>query len=255
MHPVLILAKTVVLEARRTRLPLLAVCALGAGLGIAGFLSRLALTESGLLHAGVLAAFFRVTAVFLTAAFVITSIVRESSDKGIELLLSLPISRTTYYMGKVAGFAVCGSLLSGFFALVMLLWSPPFAVAAWFVSLALEVTLVAIISLFFVTTLGEVVAALAAVAGTYLLSRVAATIQAIAVSPVADDNSSLQKVASFGVDLVALLLPPLDQATQTGWLLYAPPTAPEFLHLVGSLAVYGVLVFAAGLFDFHRRNL
>ena len=197
----------------------------------------------------------RGAAVVRVGAFGWCGIGRESSDKGIGLLLSWPISRTSYYLGKVAGFASCGGLLSGCFALVMLLWSPPLAVAAWFVSLVLEVTLVAIVSLFFVTTLGEVVAALAAVAGTYLLSRVAAAIQSIAVSPVADDSSILQKMASSGIDLVALLLPPLDQATQTGWLLYAPPSAPDFLRLVGSLAVYGVLVLAAGLFAFHRRNL
>lgn len=137
----------------------------------------------------------------------------------------------------------------------MLLWSPPLSVAAWFISLVLEVLLIGVVSLFFVITLGDVVPALAATAGMYLLSRVVAAIQSISDSPLLGDQNSLQKVARSGVDLVALLLPPLDRATQTVWLLYGPPSPGEFLQITGTLLVYGALVAAAGLFDFHRRNL
>jgi ABC-type transport system involved in multi-copper enzyme maturation permease subunit len=255
MRSALTLARFVLLEARRSGLPLLAICAVGVGVGLAGFLSRLALTESATLQAGVLAAFFRLTTVFLIAAFVITSMVRESNDKGTELLLSLPISRTSYYVGKFVGFVACGGVLAGVFSITMLFWSPPFAVGAWCLSLMLEVSLMAGVSLFFVITMANVVPALAAVGGCYLLSRVIASIQSIVVSPLVGEPSGLQQLAANGIDLVALLLPPLDRATQTVWLLYGPPSTGEFLHLAGILAVYGVLVLAAGLVDFHRRNL
>ena len=129
MRSGLTLARYVILEARRTGLPLLAVGALTTGVGIAGFLSQLALTESAALQVGVLAAFFRICAVFLTGTFVVTSIVRESNDKGIELLLSLPISRSTYFLGKLAGYAATGAMLAAMFSVVMLLWSTPHAVA------------------------------------------------------------------------------------------------------------------------------
>lgn len=255
MRPGLILARFVILEARRTGLPFLMLGTLAAGVGIAGFLSQLALTESSALQAGILAAFFRLCAVFLTGAFVITSMVRESNDKGIELLLSLPISRTTFYLGKLTGFAATGGMLAAVFSLVMLFWSPPMAVAAWFVSLLLEVYLVAAVSLFFVVTLGQVVSALTAVAGTYFLGRAIASLQAISVSPLTSEDGVLQRLAGWGIDAVALLLPPLDKATQTVWLLYAPPSTGEFLAVVGFLFLYGGLVTIAGLFDFHRRNL
>ena len=255
MRPALTLARFVVLEACRTGLPLLVVCALALGVGLAGFLSRLALTESATLQTGVLASFFRVSAVFMTAAFVVTSMVRESNDKGTELLLSLPISRTTYYLGKATGFAACGTILAGIFSAALLFWCPPGAVAVWCLSLMLEVSLMAVVSLFFVMTIGDVVPALAAMAGCYLLSRVMVSFQAIAISPLAEPPDGLQQLATNGIDLVALLLPPLDRATQTVWLLYAAPSSAEFLHLAGMRFVYGTLVTAAGLVDFHRRNL
>ena len=249
------LARFVLLEARRTRLPLLVMSALAAGIGLAGFLSQLALTESTSLQAGILAAFFRATSVFVCSAFVVTSMVRESNDKGTELLLSLPISRVAYYVGKLAGFGACGALVAAVFSIVMLAWSPPLATLTWFASLALEVWLMAAISLFFVVTLGDVVPALAAATGVYLLGRTVAAIQLIASSPLAADYDTMQKVAGWAIDAVALVLPPLEKATQTNWLVYAPPTAGEFATVAVSLVVYGALVSAAGLFDFHRRNL
>lgn len=249
------LARFILLEARRTRLPILVLFVLVAGIGLAGFLSQLALTESSSLQASVLAAFFRVSTVFLCGAFVVTSMVRESNDKGTELLLSLPISRSAYYFGKLAGFGACGALIAAFFSAVMLAWSPPSAVAAWFLSLAVEAWLVAAVSLFFVVTLRDVVPALSAAAGMYLLGRTITAIQAISNSPLASDDDPLRWLAVRSIDAVALLLPPLGGATQTDWLLYAPPAAAALAGILGKMLLYSVLASAAGLFDLHRRNL
>ena len=119
MRPVLILGRFVILEARRTGLPTLFACIAVTGFGLAGFLSQLALTESSALQASVLGAFFRLSSVFLISAFVISSMVRESNDKGLELLLSLPISRTQYFLGKLSGFVVCGAAMAGGLALLL----------------------------------------------------------------------------------------------------------------------------------------
>ena len=251
----LTLARFVLLEARRTRLPLIVLCALATAIGLAGFLSQLALTESASLQAGVLAAFFRATGIFVCASFVVTSMVRESNDKGTELLLSLPISRIAYYAGKLLGFGVCGVLVAGIFSIVMLVWSPVLAVIAWFASLSLEIWMMVAVSLFFVVTLGDVVPALAASAGVYLLGRTVAAIQSISASPIGAEDDVMHRIAGWVIDALALALPPLDRATQTNWLLYAPPSAGELLNVAASLIVYGGLVTAAGLFDFHRRNL
>lgn len=255
MNSVFALARFVLLEALRTRLAILVVCTLAVGLGLAGFLSQLALTERALLQAGVLAAFFRVSAVFICSAFVITSIVRESNDKGTELLLSLPLSRTSYYAGKLLGFAACGAVVAGVFSATMLLWCPPLAMVAWFASLVLEIWLVCAVSLFFVVTLGDVVSSLTSTVAMYLLSRIVSAIQSVSASPLAEGNDVFHRIAAWGVDAVALLLPPLEKATQTNWLLYGPPSPSDFASVAASLLVYGGLVVAAGLFDFHRRNL
>jgi ABC-type Na+ efflux pump permease subunit len=200
------------------------------------------------------AAFLRASAVFLVAVHVVTSVVRDNADKGFELVLSLPLSRSAFYAGKLAGHAGVGAAVATAFAVPLLLWTAPGAVLAWWLSLLFETSLTAAVSLFFVFTLANVVPALSAITGFYLLARSIAAFQAIATGPIADEGV-LGRIARWGVDGVAFVLPRLDVATRTDWILYGAPAATELAPVIASLALYAAFACAAGLFDFHRRNL
>jgi ABC-type Na+ efflux pump permease subunit len=247
------LARLVLIEARRSALPWLAAAGVLLGFALAAFLSQVALTESRTLQLAIVGSLGRACAVFLIAAHVATSVLRERNDKGLELMLSLPLPRSTQYLGRLAGFAACGAALAVVFAAPLLLWAKPVPVALWALSLALECALVAAATLFFAVALGQLVAALAAAAGFYLLARSIASIQAIAASPLAEDSAAHQ-FARWGVEGVALLLPRLDAVTRIEWLLYATPEPRAYLQALAGLLVYGALVVAAGLFDFHRES-
>ena len=252
--PAATLARFVLLEARRGGLPWLVAASVAVGLALAAFLSQVAVTESLQLQAAIVAALLRASAVFLIAAQVASSTLREINDKALELMLALPLSRSTQYLGRLAGFAACAFAVAALFAAPLLVWAPIGSVALWALSLALECTLVAAATLFFAMTLAQLVPAIAATAGLYLLGRSIAAIQAIAAGPLTEPSFA-HEAARWAVELVALLLPRLDAVTRTGWLLYGPPTAPEAMWALGGLLVYTALVVAAGLFDFHRRNL
>jgi hypothetical protein len=254
MPPALLLAHTTLLEARRSGLPWLALGLLAAAFGLAAFLSQVAVTEGRELQAALAAALLRAGAAFLLAAHVAASIVREANDKVLELALALPLSRTQYYLGKLAGYGILGLGMAAVFAVPMLLWAAPASAALWGVSLAAELLLVCAASLFFAVTLANVVPAIAATAGLYLLARSMAAIQLLARGPLAEESWT-QSIARGAVDAVALLLPRLDAATRSDWLLYAEPALGEFGAAVGALILYTVLLCAAGLFDFHRRNM
>jgi hypothetical protein len=126
-------------------------------------------------------------------------------------------------------------------------------VARWAVSLALETALVAAAALFFTMSLGQLLPAISASAGFYLLARSMASIQAIAAGPHRDDSFG-DRLARWMVDGVALLFPRLDAVTRTEWLLYGPPAPAAYASALGGMILYGVLLLAAGLFDFHRRG-
>ena len=184
--PAAILTRLVLLEARRSGLPWLAAGALVVGLGIAAFLSQVALTESRALQVSVLAAWLRASAVFLVTVQVVSSTMREKNDKGLELMLSLPLARSTHYLGRLAGFAALGAVLALAFCAPLLAWAAPAAVGLWGISLAFEATLAAAAALFFSMAMGQIVPAIAASVALYLLARSMAAIQAIAAGPLVE---------------------------------------------------------------------
>jgi hypothetical protein len=252
--PSVTVARYTLVEALRSGLPWLAAACVIAVLGLSGFLSQVAITEAAALQAATSAALLRACAVFLIAAHVVASTAREANDKGLELALALPISRPAYYAGKLLGFASAGALVTTVFALPLLLWAKPVDLAAWWISLAAETAMIAAAALFFASAMTQTVAAIAAVTGLYLLGRSISAIQAIAGSPLAGDSLPAH-AARWIVDALALLLPRLDGMTSSDWLLYGAPPARELMQSLSTLGLYLVLLAAAGLFDFSRRNL
>ena len=252
--PAATLARTVLLEARRGGLPWLVAASLAVALGTAAFLSQVALTESAALQLSVLAAVLRACAVFLIAAHVASATLREIQDRGLELMLSLPLSRSTHYLGRLLGFIGCGTAVAALFAVALLLWAPPQQALLWALSLACEAALVAAAALFFAMTLSSVVSAIGATAGLYLLARAMPAIQAIGAGA-GGEESWHARLARHAVDAISFLLPRLDAATRSEWLVYDAPAAVEYGTALGGLAVYLVLLTAAGLFDFQRRDI
>ena len=252
--PAITLARFVLLEARRSGLPWLALACVVFSAVLAVFLSQVALTESATLQAAVVAAALRACAVFLIAIHVVASTQREINDKGLELMLSLPMRRSSQYLGRLAGYCACGTALAIAFAAALLLWAPPGSAALWGVSLAFECALVASAALFFSMTLAQLVPAIAATTGMYLLARSVSAMQAIAGGPLAEPSFA-SDAARWAVEGVALVLPRLDAATRTEWLLSGAPCASAYAAALGGLVLYCLLLIAAGLFDFHRKNM
>lgn len=253
-RPVTTVAYYTLVEALRSGLPWLAAACVIAVLGLSAFLSQLAITEGIALQASVAGALLRVCAVFLVAMHVIASVARETNDKGLELVLALPIARPVYYIGKLLGFGCAGALVASLFALPLLAWAGPADLAAWWISLAAETVLVAAVAMFFATAMAQTLPAIAAAAGLYVLARAIPAIQAIAGGPLAADTAA-GHAARWTVDALALLLPRLDAVARSDWLLYGAPAAGELAQALLGLAVYILLLGAAGLFDFARRNL
>jgi hypothetical protein len=254
MHPTFNLARNVFLESRRSGLPWLGLASIVAAIVLAAFLAQVALTESLKLQAALAAALLRGCGVFLVALAIAASTSREVADKGLEFMLALPLSRAVQYMGRWLGHAIGAVLIAIAFSLPLLLWAAPAAVAFWALSFAIELAFVAALALFFSMAFGQLLPAVAASAGFYLLSRALGTIQAIAQTTSVEMGWA-QRAAQWLIDAIAFVLPRLDAVTRTEWLLYGVPQSGQYLAALGGLALYTVLLLAAGLIDLHRRNL
>jgi ABC-type transport system involved in multi-copper enzyme maturation permease subunit len=196
----------------------------------------------------------RACGAFLVAVTVAASTAREIADKGLELMLSLPLSRATHYLGRWMGHAASAVLVALAFSLPLLLWSAPSAVAYWGLSLAIELALVAALALFFSMAFRQLLPAVAATAAFYLLARALGTIQSIAQSSLLETDWT-RRAAQAVIDAIAFVLPRLGSATRTDWLLYGTPSGSEYLVGLAGLALYTLLLLAAGLIDLQRRNL
>ena len=254
LHFIFTLAGFTLLEAARNRLFWLAATVVGVALGLAQFLNQVAITESLEIQVALLAALLRVAAVFIVATFIITSMVREANDKVTELMLSQPAPRSSYFLGKFAGYALVAVILALAFALPLALFAPTAGLAAWAALLVCELLIVTSVSLFCVISLTQVLSAFAATAGFYFLSRSMAAMQVIAGASLTSEHTFADTAINWIVDAIALLLPSLDRMSRTDWLVNAGPAMGETLGLVAQSAIYVVLIACAALFDLHRRN-
>ena len=227
---------------------------MAAGLAFTQFLQQVAITESNQIQTALLAALVRVGSVFMLAGFVVTSMVREFNDKVMELILSRPLRRSSYFFGKLAGYAAIALALALISSLPLAMFAPPSQVALWGLSLACELLIVTAFALFCVLSLTQVISALAAVAGFYLLSRSISALQIMSTNPLSDSLSLGQTFVNFVIDAIAFLLPGLDRMTQTGWLIYSAPTAAEIIGVLTQTTVYVLLLCGAALFDLQRKT-
>jgi ABC-type transport system involved in multi-copper enzyme maturation permease subunit len=248
------IARYTVLEAMRNRLLWLFGLAAVAAVGLSGFLHDLALTESRELQASLLAAALRLAAAALLAAFVVTSMVREAADKGQELLLALPIPRAAYLLGKLAGFYALALLPALLFGALGLFFAPPLQATLWSVSLLFELWIVAAFSLFCVLSLTQAMPALAATGAFYVLARSIGSLQLLSHGANAHAAWQQQWMAG-GIDMLAAVLPRLDEFTQTAWLVYHTGNAAALASIAVQTALYLALLTAAAMFDLYRKNI
>ena len=242
------------LEAARNRLLYLIALILATALGFTLFLKQIAITESHDIQLAFLAALFRFAAVFIIAAFVIVSQIREANDKVLELLLTRNLSRADYLFGKLLGYLGVAIVLAILFALPLIFFAAPARVSLWGTSLFLELAIVTGLSLFCVLTLNQIVGSLAAVVGCYALARSMAALQLIGASRIADGNVGLDRIANIALDSIAFVLPRLDLFTQTAWLLGRNASDGHLPWLIMQALVYVALLSIAALFDLKRKN-
>ncbi|MGK5078939.1 ABC transporter permease subunit [Janthinobacterium sp. HLX7-2] len=254
LTPARIIARYTVLEALRSRLLWLFVLAACGAAGLASFLQQLALTESGAVQAALLAAMLRLASVFLLVTFIVTSMAREAADKGLELLLALPMPRAAYLLGKLLGYGALAGVPAVLFGLLMALFAAPAQSALWALSLLGELWIVATFSLLCVASLQQALPALAAASGFYVLARMVGSLQLLAHSSLAG-QSWPQQAMTGAIDLLALLLPRLDAFTRTEWLLYATGNWQALAGVAAQTAIYVALLASCALCDFYRRNI
>jgi len=250
-----VIAYYTLLEALRNRLLWLVLGVIVASFGLVEFIAAVAITETVQFQSGFLGALLRLWSVFMLCLFVISSMVRELNDKGLELVLSLPIPRASYFFGKLGGFSTLAALVALLCSLCLLLYAPPPQVLLWGASLLCELLIVTAFSILCLFTFNQVTLALSAVVGFYVLSRAMSALQLIGQSHLTGTGGLSQDVIEGILAAIAFILPELDRFTASEWLVYHTGAWSALAPVAGQTAVYLALLSGAALFDLYRKNL
>ena len=106
------IARYTLLEALRTRLPVLVLITVSVLLMASFFVESIAVTEGDRFQTGFYAAGMRLAGVFIAGLYVLVSVTREFNDKGLDMLLALDLPREHYILGKLAGFLAIAGLIA-----------------------------------------------------------------------------------------------------------------------------------------------
>ncbi|MSQ59677.1 MAG: ABC transporter permease [Betaproteobacteria bacterium] len=250
----LTIARYCLLEAFRTRYLWWLFGMLLVLLSATFFLRSLAVTESARIQLGVFAAFARIGSVFIITLHVSGTLIRQFNDKETELLFALNLTRADYLLGRFLGYAGVSVLTAFVVALFVAMLGPDANLLAWGGSLAFELMLTSAVTLFFVVSFVQIAPAVLFVASFYLLARSISALQLISHSPLLGVDSFAKVFGQKAMDFMALLLPRLDDFTQTGWLL-EPVATPALGSMALQAGAYLCLILGAGLFDLQRKEL
>lgn len=248
------IARYTLLEAVGNRLLWLALLLLVSAFGLAEFVGDLALTEQREIQVAILSSLLRVSCMVVLSLLVVTSILRELQDKSLELILSLDISRGSYFFGKLLGFSLIAAILVILSGLLLMLYAQGASVLVWSLSLFCEALIVIALCLVMLFTFRQIPAALSVVFLFYAMARSMASIQLIADNPIMRFQGLGQQFINGFVDLLAWLLPGLHRFARSEWLVYNNGSIDELIAIVAQTGIYLVLLSGVALFDFYRKN-
>lgn len=251
---ILTIARYTLLEAWRTRLPVLALLAVVLTLAVAAFVAEIAVIESERLRASFYASGARLAAVFVATLYVLVSVTREFNDKGFDVLLALDLPRSHYILGKLAGFLGIGTAIAIAAALPVAWLSGHGAALQWGISLALELAIIVSLSLFCVVTFNHLLPAASFVLAFYLLARSLTAIRLMSAQPLGPADTASHQLMSWMVEALSRVLPALDGWTQTAWLVNQTAQWVEIAALAAHAMLYVALLAAAAMFDLYRKN-
>lgn len=257
LHSMSVIMRYTLRESLKNRILWIACVFAVIGIGGASFVGDFSTVEHARTELAILSAFYRFCAVFFMIILVVSTVVREFNDKCLELYLSLPISRIVYFGGKLGGFFITGAAIAAIYAAVMLLYEVPHAVIAfWGMSLLCELILISALSFFCVMTFNQQVPASVVTAFFfYLMARASDAMLLIAQSDLIVHTAGAAYMTQ-AIEWFTTLLPKLGRFTRPEWLMYGDPAYGELLPLIlVQTVLYTVLLSAAALFDFLRKNL
>lgn len=249
MHPALTLCRYVLLDAQRSGLHWILICSAVASVTLGWFLAQLGITEKLDIQIATTASLLRLVFAFVIAIWVCAHIIREKHDASIQLLLSLPLKRRDFIAGKLLAVGLIALFAAVLAALPVAFIRFDLHTLLWFSSLGLELWLMGGLALLCAEATRNVTPAVMAVTAFYVLSRSISAMVLIADTALLNSPNFSDAVLAWMVKSLAYILPPLDQFTNSAWLVHHSISVATWFELLLQALSYILLIGLITLWD------
>lgn len=243
--------RLVIITALRDRLFVSLLALLAAAFGISVYLGAAALTEASEMTVVYAAGASRVVVVLGLIVFTAFHVERLFDTREIEAILSRAISRGRFAFSYWLGLAAIAMLFIVPAAVMTMIFSFSYmGAAAWSASVFLEALIVLAFTLFAAFTMERAIPTIFTAVGFYALARLMSFFTGIALT---GNQSGLNHIANTMITAMSYMVPRLDLAGQTRWLVYEPDIGKILGLLAAQTAIYVPLLLSAAVFDLRRK--
>jgi Cu-processing system permease protein len=221
-------------------------------LSLSVYLGGAAVTEAGETSLVYAAGSARVLVTLGLAVFVAFHTERLHETRDVEALLSRPITRNTFVFSYWLAIGVIAVLTLLPLIVVIFAFQRSFAgAAAWSLTVLLESLVVVAFAIFAGLSFSRAIPTIFATVGFYALARLVGFFLGISEGTA---RTGINRIANPMMEYLGYLLPRLDLAGQTQWLVYGLDGAANVSFIVIQSLIYVILLLTAAMFDLRRRQ-
>ncbi len=225
-----------------------------AAMAIAHFLGGTAVAEQWQMTAAYMAGSVRAIITGGMIVFVCFHVRRMFENREVEVILTRPISRTSFVIAYWLGFAVVSFCFALPIAAAMRIVLPirTADIAYWAFSLQLEMLLLIAFALFVSLILRTAVVSVIISFAFYAISRMMGFFLYLFETP--PSPSAFFAYTENALQLISYIMPRLDLYAKSAWLIYGTESDMHMLLCVAQSAIYIPLVLAMAICDFRRKQ-
>lgn len=222
------------------------------------FIGSTSLVEENQMSLALMAGSNRIILMVGLILFISFHIHHTFERREIDLLISRPVSRSSFVVASAVGFTLISLLLIIPILLLMLVTTSPnvFGLLCWTASIAAEAILVANFSLLSALIMPSAVSAVLTSLSFYVISRMMALFVSTIQVPVSLEALSNRWEGVFDIVLtaVSIFIPRLDLYTQSGWLVYGVEHLSELWIIPTQFIVFFPIILLMAVYDVRHKE-
>jgi hypothetical protein len=250
MPIIAVIARSVLLESRRTRFWQIYGLLLSACLAAAIFMGQLAISEAERIRIIAFAALSRPLLASLMVLHIAAAVTRETQEKGLDMILAGGLSALRLIIGRLMGYGLLAAMMAAGTGLLLLILGAEVQLINWTIGLACELSILAAFTLAVSIVLHQVTGSALAAAFFYLLGHSLGAILLLARHPLGSYGSHSESGAGLPIESIAWLMPRFDLFGSADWLVGL--RTGQLTPVLIQTSIYLLLLFAISTVDLKR---